>query len=201
LHVVLVLDHAHINGGQAKLAIESALGLRARGHAVTLFAAVGPVDARLTEAGVAVVCLGQDDVHSTRNKLAFAAQVIWNAAAARALRGSLAKCGPTDTLVPCAWLGKGALPVDRAGARLVRAAARLHHARVLPGLPERRLLRLPGAAICHRRPMSLPCIARNCDSKSYPRKVLRLARHAALDHLSGMKEAIRHVILISRLQE
>ena len=74
LHVVLVLDHAHINGGQAKVAIESALGLRARGHAVTLFAAVGPIDPRLPEAGVEVLCLGQDDVQSTGNKLAFAAR-------------------------------------------------------------------------------------------------------------------------------
>ncbi|MBE7245076.1 MAG: glycosyltransferase family 1 protein, partial [Actinomycetospora chiangmaiensis] len=44
MHVVLVADHASINGGQAKVAIESALGLAARGVRVSLFAAVGPVD-------------------------------------------------------------------------------------------------------------------------------------------------------------
>ena len=43
MHVVLVADHAAINGGQAKVAIESALGLAARGIRVSLFAAVGPV--------------------------------------------------------------------------------------------------------------------------------------------------------------
>ena len=30
MHVVIVIDHAHVNGGQAKVAIDSALGLRAR---------------------------------------------------------------------------------------------------------------------------------------------------------------------------
>ncbi|MFC6049970.1 glycosyltransferase family 1 protein, partial [Methylobacterium hispanicum] len=44
MQIVLVADHAYINGGQAKVVVESALGLAARGHAVTVFAAVGPAD-------------------------------------------------------------------------------------------------------------------------------------------------------------
>ena len=43
MQVVVVADHAHINGGQAKVSIESAIGLAGRGHEVTYFAAVGPV--------------------------------------------------------------------------------------------------------------------------------------------------------------
>jgi glycosyltransferase involved in cell wall biosynthesis len=201
VHVVLVLDHAYINGGQAKVAIESALGLRARGHAVTLFAAVGPADPRLAGAGIAVVCLGQDDVHSTRNKLAFAAQVVWNTAAAGALRALLAKCDPADTAVHVHGWAKALSPsigpvLARSGLPLVYT---MHEFFLV--CPNGGFYDYPAQEICRRRPMSLPCLARNCDSVSYPRKVLRLARHAALDHLSGMKEAIRHVVLISRLQE
>ncbi|NKQ94672.1 glycosyltransferase, partial len=99
MHVVLVADHASINGGQAKVAIESALGLAARGVRVSLFAAVGPVDPRLEPAGIRVVCLEQDDISTTRNKLAFAAQAIWNGAASRALARELAACDPRDTVV------------------------------------------------------------------------------------------------------
>lgn len=201
MHIVLILDHAHINGGQAKVAIESALGLRARGHRVTLFAAVGPVDPRLAEAGVAVVCLGQDDVHSTRNKLAFAAQVAWNAAAARALADLLAACDRTDTVVHVHGWAKALSPsigpvLAASGLPLVYT---MHEFFLV--CPNGGFYDYPAGEICHRRPMSLACLARNCDSKSYPRKLLRLARHAALDHVSGMKQAIRHVILISRLQE
>ena len=72
MHVVIVIDHAHVNGGQAKVAIDSALGLRARGHRVTFFAAVGPADPRLAQAGVNVVCLDQDDIETAASKLAFA---------------------------------------------------------------------------------------------------------------------------------
>lgn len=201
MHVVLILDHAHINGGQAKVAIESALGLRARGHEVTLFAAVGPVDPRLPAAGAEVVCLGQDDIHSTTNKLAFAAQVVWNVAAARALGDLLARCDPTDTVVHVHGWAKALSPaigpaLAASGLPLVYT---MHEFFLV--CPNGGFYDYPAQAICHRRPMSLACLARNCDSKSYPRKILRLARHAALDHVSGMKQAIRHVILISRLQE
>ena len=99
MHVVLVLDHAHINGGQAKVALDSAVGLRQRGHRVTVFAAVGPVDPRLAESGARVVCLGQDDIASTTNKLAFAAQAIWNRSATARLAAELTLCDPRDTLV------------------------------------------------------------------------------------------------------
>ena len=40
MHVVLVADHAYVNGGQAKVALDSALGLAARGTRVTLRAAL-----------------------------------------------------------------------------------------------------------------------------------------------------------------
>ena len=50
--IIVVADHAHINGGQAKVALDSALGLAARGTRVTLFAACGPADPRLAAAGI-----------------------------------------------------------------------------------------------------------------------------------------------------
>lgn len=51
--VVIRVDHAYVRGGQSKVAIESALGLRAKGAHVIFFSACGPVDLRLGEAGVA----------------------------------------------------------------------------------------------------------------------------------------------------
>ena len=62
MHVVLVVDHAFVNGGQAKVALDAASACVARGHRVTVFAAVGPADPRLEAAGIRVVCLGQDDI-------------------------------------------------------------------------------------------------------------------------------------------
>ena len=84
LDIVLVLDHAFVSGGQAKVALDSAFGLKDRGHNPIVFAAVGPVDPALKEAGIEVVCLGQNDLLG-QSRLAAAWQGIWNAAAARAL--------------------------------------------------------------------------------------------------------------------
>ena len=87
MHVIVIADHAHVNGGQAKVAIDSAVGLAGRGHRVTYFAACGPIDEHLTESGVEVVCLGQPDITTARSQVKFLAQTMWNATAARRLAG------------------------------------------------------------------------------------------------------------------
>ena len=98
MQVVVVADHAHINGGQAKVSIESAIGLAGRGHEVTYFAAVGPVDPRLEAAGVKVVCLGQGDIE-TSGKLAFLAQTLWNGVARARLAEVIAGLDPDRSIV------------------------------------------------------------------------------------------------------
>ncbi|WP_133770103.1 glycosyltransferase family 4 protein [Enterovirga rhinocerotis] len=201
MHVVIILDHAYINGGQANVALASALGLKARGHEVTVFAAVGPVDQRLTEAGIDVVCLGQDDVNSQKNPLAFAVQVIWNAPARRALDKLLATLDPARSIVHVHGWAKALSPSI---GRALKAHPALPIAYTMHEFflvcPNGGFYDYPAETVCHRTPMSLACITRNCDSRNYPRKVLRLVRHAALDHLSGLPEACRHVITISDLQ-
>ena len=57
-HVVIINDYAHVNGGQAKVAIESALGLRSRGLRVSYVAGVSPIDPILAAAGIDCVCVG-----------------------------------------------------------------------------------------------------------------------------------------------
>lgn len=67
--VVVVNDHAFVNGGQAKVAIESAKALVASGLEVIFFAACGPVDDSLRPAGVRVVCLEQNDLLNEPRRL------------------------------------------------------------------------------------------------------------------------------------
>ena len=200
MHAVLVLDHAYVNGGQAKVAIQSALGLRARGHRVTLFAAVGPIDPALPAAGVEVVCLGQDDIKTTRSPLVFAAQAIWNTRAAAALGEHLAGLDPRDTVVHVhGWAQSLSPAIGPAIARSRLPAAYTMHEFFLV-CPNGGFYDYPAEAICHRTPMSMACVTRNCDARSYPRKVARVIRHAGLEHVSRMRETIRHVVLISELQ-
>jgi glycosyltransferase involved in cell wall biosynthesis len=201
VHAVILIDHAHVNGGQAKVAIDSALGLAARGHRVTFLAAVGPVDPRLGKAGVEVVCLDQDDIETATSKLAFAAQVMWNTRAARALGDLLRGCDPADTVVHVQGWAKALSPsIGPVIARSGLPAVYTMHEFFLV-CPNGGFYDYPAGAICRRTPMSLACVTRNCDARSYPRKAMRLMRHATLALPHSLRNAIRDVILISDLQQ
>jgi len=200
VRIVVVIDHAHVNGGQVKVALDSAKGLARRGHDVTLFSVVGPVDAGLAEAGVKVVCLDQPDVHTAPSQLAFAAQTIWNRPAARALHELLLGLDRKDTLVHVHGFAKALSPsIGRAIASSRVAAVYTMHEFFLV-CPNGGFYDYPARRICHRIPMSPGCIGHNCDARSYPRKLLRVVRQVGLDRFSGLKQAIRHYITISDLQ-
>ena len=68
--VVIIADYAHVNGGAARIALESAKGLAARGHDVVLFTAVGPVADDLEDVPrLRTICLDQHDVWRDPNRL------------------------------------------------------------------------------------------------------------------------------------
>ncbi|MCJ2013995.1 glycosyltransferase family 4 protein [Methylobacterium sp. J-076] len=201
MRIVIVADHGAINGGQAKVAIESALGLAARGYAVTLFAAVGPVDPRLEPAGIRVVCLDQDDVTTTRNPFAFAAQAIWNGRAAEALAAELARDEVGETLVHVHAFAKALSPsIGRALRGSGHPCLYTMHEFFLV-CPTGGFYDYRAGEICHRVPMSASCIGTNCDARSYPRKVARMIRHVGLSHVARLPQLFEHVVTISALQE
>jgi glycosyltransferase involved in cell wall biosynthesis len=203
MHVVIVADHGHINGGQAKVAIDSAIGLARRGHRVSFFVAVGPVDPRLAEAGVETTCLGQFDIASAggfAGQMRFLAQTMWNGEARRKLAEALSGLDPQETVVHVhAWAKALSPSIGRAIQASRLAAVYTMHEFFLV-CPNGGFYDYPRAEPCRRVPMSMDCITTNCDARTYPRKVMRLARHMLLDHASAFKEAIHHFIMISDLQ-
>lgn len=99
LTVVICLDHASVTGGQAKVAFDSAIGLKAAGHRPIVFAAAGPVDPLLRDNDIEVVCLGQTDLLGASSKLKGAAQGVWNFEAERTLRKLLDAMPANRTIV------------------------------------------------------------------------------------------------------
>jgi predicted phosphoribosyltransferase len=99
INIVIAVDHASVTGGQAKVALESALGLKQAGFRPIVFAATHPVDPRLAAAGVEVVCLDQPDLLGNSSKAAAAAQGLWNFHAAEQMRRLLARLPRENTLV------------------------------------------------------------------------------------------------------
>lgn len=201
LHVLIVLDHAHVNGGQAKVALDSAVGLAQRGHIVTIFAAVAPVDPRLAEAGIRVVCLDQPDIVSAGSKTAFLRQVIWNSGAARRLRDHLALPGNMPDLIHVHGWAKALSPsvaavVARAPCPLVYT---IHEYYLF--CPNGGFYDYHAHEICNRTPFSPSCLVTNCDHYTYAHKLMRTVRTGVLKWVSRLAQNVDRFIAISDLQE
>lgn len=201
MHVVLIVDNAHVSGGQSRVAFDSAYGLRLAGHRVTVFAAVGPVDPALGEHGVDVVCLGQRDAHASGSTLGYVAQAFWNRTAAARLSALLASCDPRDTVVHIhAWAKALSPSIGPAIARSgISSVTTLHEYSL--ACPNGGFFDFPRATVCTRTPLSVSCLGHNCDSRSYAHKVYRVARQLVVNHVSELRTVSRHVITISALQQ
>ena len=70
LYIIIVNDFGYINGGAAKVAISSAIGLARKGYRVIYFCAVEPIDQELRQYGVEVVCTGQQEILKDSNRIA-----------------------------------------------------------------------------------------------------------------------------------
>ncbi|MGA3062993.1 MAG: hypothetical protein ABSD90_07165 [Methylocystis sp.] len=128
LTVVICADHASITGGQAKVAIDSALGLHRGGVRTIFFAAAAPVDQRLYDAGVEVVCLGQTDLLGRRLARDGDAAGHMERAGQRGawrIAGAIAEAKHNRAR---AWLGARALALHRAADKGQRPAGALYGA-------------------------------------------------------------------------
>lgn len=198
--VVLVVDHGYVSGGQSKVAIESAIGLKTAGARPIFFCACGPVDARLHDAGVETILLEQQDMLSHSSRLAASAQGMWNARAADALARALAPLPRDETIVHVHGWAKAlspsiAVPIRASGLRAVYT----NHEYFL-FCPNGGFYDYRADEICGRRPLSLSCWSRNCDSRSYPIKLWRNARLAFAQRI-GLAACFSDFVLISDLQE
>lgn len=199
--VVICADHASVTGGQAKVAIESAMGLRAAGARVIFFAACGPVDERLAAAGVETVCLGQHDILGNPSRLDAARQGVWNHEAARALAQTLASLPRDNAIVHVHGWAKAlspsiAKPIQAAG---LPAVYTMHE--YFLHCPNGGFYNFQKNEVCALRPMSAACWTTNCDSRNYPFKLWRNARLFVAQHVAHLAETFSDILLLSDLQE
>lgn len=200
LTIVVASDHASINGGLAKVAIESAIGLAQRGHRVFYFAGVAPVEPRLEAAGVEVVCLNQPDLLGDTSALRAAARGIWNTEAASRLDALLRSLNPRETILHIHGWAKSLSPsIGRVAAASPIPAVHTIHEYFL-ACPNGAFYNYRTQANCPLTPMSIACTSTNCDVRSYSHKAFRVARQAALWCLGGMPGKLHHFICISHLQ-
>lgn len=193
MRVVLVVDTAHVNGGQAKVCFDSALGLKALGHEPVVFSAVAPVAPELREAGIEVHCLGQHELVKDPAKITAALRGIHNGAAAKALGELLARQPRGQTVVHVHGWAKAlsssiAQPIAASGLPVLYT---MHEYFLM--CPNGGFYNYRQHHHCGLKPLSAACLTTHCDSRSFAYKMWRTTRTMAAKYWHDLPGAMRDV--------
>ncbi len=175
MRVVIVSDFGSVNGGAAKVAIESARGLAEAGTDVVFACAIAPVSERLMHPRITVELFGADEVWKVNGRLAAARQGIWNEAAHRWLARLFGK-QPANTVIHLHQWTKAFSPaaIAAAGVSGLPVAITMHD--YFSFCPAGGYFDFQAGKPCDKAPMGAACISANCDRASYAHKLVRVAR-------------------------
>lgn len=181
MRAVIISDFGSVNGGAAKVAIESARGLAEAGVEIVFTCAIGPVSERLDHPLISVERFAGEEIWQVGSKLAAARQGIWNAQAHGFLSDLLARQPRGETLVHLHQWTKAFSPaaIAAAGESGLPVAITMHD--YFSFCPVGGYFDFRANAVCRHRPMSAGCIISNCDRASYPHKLIRVARQFGSD--------------------
>lgn len=199
--IVILSDYGHINGGAVKVALSSAIALAQCGYEVTVFCAVGPLDASLKHPNLRVICTGQQEIRSNPRRIRAALQGFWNRDAVKALSSLLDELDPDNSIIHAhGWTSAlSSAALHKAIARNFKIVITLHDYSV--ACPNGAFFDYRKQEICHRSPLSMACCLTNCDRTSYSQKLWRIGRNYIQRDISQVPGRVRHFISISDLSE
>lgn len=174
--VVIVADFGYVEGGAAKVALDSVRLLYEAGLTVILFCGSARVVPEIEQLGIRIVRLGQHELKDHPNKLIAMRDGLWNRLAARRLKELLATLDPKETIVHVhSWtkiLSPSVFSVLRKnGFRTILTA----HDYFL-GCPNGAIYDYVKKRPCPYRGGSLRCLLCNCDVRNYGHKIWRWVR-------------------------
>jgi glycosyltransferase involved in cell wall biosynthesis len=196
-NVVVLNDFAETNGGAAQVALASALGLAANGHRVILFSAVTPAVLPFHQ-NLNVVVTGQHEIVDDPNRTRAIAQGLWNVKARGMLRQILIGLDPKRTIVHLHGWSKAlsSSVVRECVAQRFRVVCTLHDYFV--ACPNGGFYNYRTHQICRLRALSPACLLENCDARSYPQKVWRVARQVIQRRVGEIPDGIDSFISVSK---
>lgn len=179
-NIVIVYDYADINGGAAKVAIQSAIALSEQDYNVYFFAACAPIFESLKNSKVKIKCLEIDDINHG-SKLLSIKNGIWNKKVEKEFSTFLERFSSEDTVIHIhGWtkaLTSAVVKVSR--DKGFKVIITLHDYFTL--CPNGGFYNYKKEEICTKAPMSISCRLCNCDKRSYPQKQWRILRQIVQD--------------------
>jgi glycosyltransferase involved in cell wall biosynthesis len=198
MEIVILNDHAALNGGSASVALASARGLASRSLKVTLLTCVGPVAPELRSVpNLEVICLDQPEISKDSNRIRAFAAGLRNSRAVAAVREVLGKKPRDRTIVHVHTWTKALSPfaldaVCEMGFPLV---ATLHDFFIT--CPNGGFFVHGPDELCRRRPLSMDCIQCSCDRRNYAHKLWRVARTVVQNRILQVPRKVAHYIGVS----
>lgn len=196
-HVVILNDFGWVNGGQSKIAIDSALELQASGIAVCFVAGTGPIDDRLRDSGVECHVVAEHDILSDPNRLRAATSGIWNCKTAKTVAKCIKARDPSTTVVHVHGWAKSLSPSIGPVVTQAKAAHVYTLHEYFLACPNGGFYDYQANAICRRRALGADCLTTRCDPRGSHHKAWRVVRQVALWTLGRMPSDLRELIYLA----
>ena len=200
MKIIIINDYASVQGGAAQVAVTSARGLADTGHKVTFVYGTGDVDPLLEHDNIQLIDLGQYDLLSNPSRFNAITTGIWNRAVEKQLHELFALFDNKETIVHIhSWVkALSASAVSVIVEREFPIVMTLHD--YFTVCPNGGLYNYQKESICQLEPMSLSCLASNCDVRNYSQKLWRYLRQKFYAK-AGIPNRLRHFIFVSKFSK
>ncbi|EGD59043.1 glycosyl transferase group 1 [Novosphingobium nitrogenifigens DSM 19370] len=175
--MVMINDLSHAMGGASALAVEAALGLAARGHAVSFLSGDTPPHNGFGHPGILARGLGQGRL-LTRGKLDAFTTGLWNRETIGMIRDHIATHDRPDTIYHLHGWSQILSPSIFAALAPVRDRLVISAHDFFLACPNGAFADLSTGAPCTRTPLSLSCWMAGCDRRGRAQKLWRMVRGA-----------------------
>lgn len=198
MKIIILSDFAFINGGNAQVALNTAVDLAQKGYNITLFTAVGPIaDFLKNISNLRVICLNQYDILSDPNRMRAIINGLWNFKARREFKILLKNFDIKDTIIHIHSCSKALSSscIQIANKMGFKTIYHLHDYGI--ACPNMGFYNYKKDCICKKKAMSIQCLISDCDSRNYFHKIWRCIRQFIQIKIAKMPSQISAFIAVS----
>ncbi len=198
MNVIIANDFGSVVGGASHVAITEALGLANRGHEVTYFYSIGPLDPKIAQhKRIQAISAGEYDLLTDPNRIRAGLKGIWNEQACRKLNEILNDLKGQGTIVHLhGWnrslspmIGR---PIQRHNFPLVYT---LHDYFI--ACPNGGYFNYQKNDACPLKSLSIACLVEHCDPNYYAHKLWRYFRTSVQRYVAGLPNPEMDFIAVS----